>query len=160
VKVCCRYHHKTKVHYGSLQRAKLWFRDLRGPQTASPTVAPLKRGSIPISRSYDSCEEIPQKASPSPSNAWLPESTIQFSKEVRRSWWRATWATFETLPNWPYRFVPIYCAPGARHNYQDCFYHLLYRAIHGDCNFMPHLLLSALDSLFLTPSLFHVHCYF
>jgi hypothetical protein len=41
------------------------FGDLCGLRTASPTVASYRRGSIPMSRPCDDCEEIPGKVSPS-----------------------------------------------------------------------------------------------
>jgi hypothetical protein len=45
-------------------------------------------------------------------------------------------------------------------DYRGRFYQLLYIAISGDYDFTPHLLLSALDYLFLTPLLSHFHYYF
>jgi hypothetical protein len=46
------------------------------PCPASPTIAPRRQGSIPMSRSCDKCKQVPLKASPShigigPSQFWL-----------------------------------------------------------------------------------------
>jgi hypothetical protein len=43
---------------------ELRFRDLHGLRSAFPTVASRRRGSIPMSRSYGLCEEIPKSVTP------------------------------------------------------------------------------------------------
>jgi hypothetical protein len=50
---------------GFVSKGEPWFWNLYGLRPASPTVAPHRRGSILMSRSCDSCEEIPLKTSPS-----------------------------------------------------------------------------------------------
>jgi hypothetical protein len=60
-----RHSFQSEGSSGSAPEGETRFWNLHGLRAASPTVAPHRRGSIPMSRSCDSCEEIPMEAAPS-----------------------------------------------------------------------------------------------